>query len=191
MRKGFEAITDFIFMNDKLVKADVILIPGSAHKELAVAAAKLYHEGYSNKIIPSGGFSKYLEEGKTEFEFLKQVLINEGVKPEDIIEESKAAHTFDNATLSLELMDKHHFKNAILVCKGYHSRRAYLTYRTVFPKGVTLSVHSIVGRYQISKDNWYMDQSKINKVMLEVEKIGKYFKEEIQIMNNKKRIGSD
>jgi len=187
MRKGLEAITEFIFMNDELKQADVILIPGSAHKELAVAAASLYHRGYANKIIPSGHYNKKLIGYKTEYHFLREVLINEGVDEADIIEESSAKHTFENASLSLELMSKFDKKvsKAILVCKGYHSRRAYMTYKTVFPNDIELIVHSIVGHYDISKDNWFKEEFKIDKVMGEVSKIGTYFKEEIKGLNEK------
>lgn len=182
MRKGFEGITEFVFMDDELQQADVILIPGSAHKELAEAAAHLYHQGYAKKIIPSGHYNKKLKDYETECHFLKEVLINNGVDEADIIEESMAKHTFENASLSLDLINKFDAKvtKAILVCKGYHSRRAYMTYKTVFPNEIDLIVHSIVGHYDISRDNWFEDEFKIEKVMGEVRKIGTYFKDEIK-----------
>ncbi len=174
-------------MNDQLEKADAILIPGSAHKELALEAANLYHQGYAKKIVPSGAGNKKLVDHNTEYEFLRDVLIDNGVDRVDIIEESKAKHTFDNAYLSYQAIANIKPKRVILLCKGYHSRRAYMTYRYAFPKDVDIIVHSVVGAYDIRKNNWFENDYKIQKVMTEVEKIGGYFKDRIEEMSSNNR----
>ncbi|MCD8337992.1 MAG: YdcF family protein [Lachnospiraceae bacterium] len=53
----YDAITDFIFAEDELRKADIIFIPGSFQPELARRAAGLYREGYAPYILPSGKYS--------------------------------------------------------------------------------------------------------------------------------------
>ncbi|MCD7715410.1 MAG: YdcF family protein [Lachnospiraceae bacterium] len=53
----YDAITDFIFVEDEPEKADIIFIPGSICPELAIHAAKLYHEGYAPYIMSSGKYS--------------------------------------------------------------------------------------------------------------------------------------
>ena len=56
--KFIEDITDFIFVEDKPEKADIIFIPGGNQGAIAVKAAKLYQAGYAPLILPSGRFSK-------------------------------------------------------------------------------------------------------------------------------------
>jgi glutathione S-transferase len=63
----------------------------------------------------------------------------------------------------------------LLVCKAFHARRALLTYQTWFMNDIEYVICPIVDDRGISKNNWYLDQTKIDKVMSEVEKIGKYF----------------
>ena len=54
----YDAITDFIFMEDEPGPADVIFVPGNNMPDMAVRAAGLYHAGYADFILPSGRYSK-------------------------------------------------------------------------------------------------------------------------------------
>ncbi|MCD7957556.1 MAG: YdcF family protein [Lachnospiraceae bacterium] len=53
----YDAITDFIFVEDLPQKADIIFIPGSFRSELARHAAHLYQEAYAPCVLPSGKYS--------------------------------------------------------------------------------------------------------------------------------------
>ncbi|MCD8105079.1 MAG: YdcF family protein [Lachnospiraceae bacterium] len=53
----YDAITDFIFVEDLPQKADIIFIPGSFCPELARHAAHLYQEAYAPYVLPSGKYS--------------------------------------------------------------------------------------------------------------------------------------
>ena len=96
---------------------------------------------------------------------------------EKILQEDKARHTFENAEFSWNVIkeNKLSVKRVILVCKAYHSRRALLTYQSVFPKDIDFFVVSVSDKREIRKDNWFLDEEKIKIVMGEVVKIGKYF----------------
>lgn len=50
-----------------------------------------------------------------------------------------------------------------------------MTYQTVFPRGIEFLVAPVPDKGEITKENWFLDEEKIKKVMGEVEKIGKYF----------------
>ena len=52
-----EEITKYIFAEDMLQKADIILIPGNAYPQNAERAAALYRQGYAPYILPSGKYS--------------------------------------------------------------------------------------------------------------------------------------
>ena len=45
--KQIQEITDYIFLEDKLEKADAIFIPGCARPEHTEEAARLYKDGYA------------------------------------------------------------------------------------------------------------------------------------------------
>ena len=88
-----EEVTKYIFAEDVLQKADIILIPGNAYPQNAERAAALYRQGYAPYILPSGKYStlvghfagvcekadRYNKEYKTEWEFLKDVLVQNQV----------------------------------------------------------------------------------------------------------------
>ncbi|MTI47660.1 MAG: YdcF family protein [Firmicutes bacterium] len=179
MKFVFNSITDFIFMKDEIEQADVILIPGGSHKQLIERAASLYHDGFASYILPSGGRNQKLPNHNSEWEFLYENAKKLGIPKEAILKEDKARHTFENAEFSLEVLkDKNiSVKKAILVCKNFHARRAYLSYATVFPSDVKIIVSPVVDGKEIKKDNWFLDKNKTHRVMSELVKIGTYFEE--------------
>lgn len=107
-------ISDFIFVEDKPQKSDIIFLPGGSFPEQGEYAAKLYKDGYANKFMPSGGVSVktgkfngvkskqeiYSKDYQTDCEFLTDVLIRNGVPQSVIIGENQSGHTRDNAFMS-------------------------------------------------------------------------------------------
>lgn len=182
MRTGIESITDFVFMDDEIEKADVILVAGASRPELMYKAIELYEANYSKYILTSGSYNKKLLDNQTESDFLAQIALDRGVPEAHILRETMAKHTFDNAKFSLELLLRKDIciTKVILVCKAYHARRAFLTYRTIFPKTTKIIIQPIVDERNITKDNWYLDTESIECVMNEVSKIGEYFSHHIK-----------
>ena len=174
-------ITNFIFVENEITPCDTILVPGGSHPQLAEKAAELYKQGMGKHILFSGQGSPNIPDYPSEAEWLKSIAINLGVPAHDIICENEAAHTFENAKFSLELLLKMNISidSIILVCKEYHSRRALLTYQYVFPKESKFHVACITDKRGLNRDNWTTKTEYIEKVMGEVEKIGKYFKDKI------------
>ena len=90
---------NFIFVEDRPEKADIIFVPGNGYPQMAERAAALYKEGYAGLILPSGKYSitagcfsgvlskeeEYAGSYRTEWEFLRDVLIKNGVAPEHIL----------------------------------------------------------------------------------------------------------
>jgi uncharacterized SAM-binding protein YcdF (DUF218 family) len=165
-----------MFFETGIGKSDVILVPGGSQPQLMEKAAALYHEGIAPYILPSGGATPNVE--TTEWEFLRNLGVTLGVPEEAILKEDQAANTFDNARFSLQVLEQMGIphKTVVLVCKTYHARRALFTYQLVFPKDTVFYVSPVIDWTGISKDNWYLDEQSINRVMNEFEKIGKYFR---------------
>ena len=128
-------ISDFIFLNDPLKKADAIFLPGGAHSEVPELGAKVFLEGYAKVIIPSGRYAintghfagvitksdVYNKDYETECDFYKDVLVRCGVPEEAIIEEKRATFTKMNAVNTRKLTDKLgiNVKSAIICCKSF------------------------------------------------------------------------
>jgi uncharacterized SAM-binding protein YcdF (DUF218 family) len=184
-------ITDFIFLEHPPEKSDIIFIPGGSYPELAEAAAELYKAGYAKKILPSGkcGFSKekfdgpssksevYKDSYESEWDFLKAVLLKNGVLENDILKEDQAQYTYDNALKSKEVLGAANFKvnRAILCCKSFHARRAAMYYQIAF-KECELLVHP-VDINGLTKDNWHLSPQGKKIVMNELSKCGSQIKD--------------
>ena len=187
--KFLNQITEFIFVEDKPEKSDVIFIPGSGFPQLAEEAAKLYHQGLVPYILPSGRYSvlngkfagvqekKELYDGEyeTEWEFLKEVLKKNHVSEEHILREDKATYTYENAIYSRKVTDclGMEIKKAILCCKPYHARRSLLYYQLLYPE--TQFFVCPIQDSDVKRENWYLTEKGIRLVFGEVQRIGEQF----------------
>lgn len=199
MKSKFRYINDiskFIFINDDLEKADIIFIPGGSYPGVAEEAAKLWNEGYSKLILPSGAYSInkksfigpsskkdiYNRNYKTEWEFLKDVLVINGVKEECILKEDKATFTYENAVFSKKVTDSLgiEIKKAIICCKSYHARRCLMYYESLY-QDTKFIIHR-VDIDNIRKDNWYKSKKGIDLVLGELERCGWQFKDMLRNM---------
>ena len=187
--KFLNQITEFIFVEDKPEKSDVIFIPGSGFPQLAEEAAKLYHQGMAPYILPSGRYSilngkfagvqekKELYDGEyeTEWEFLKEVLKKNQVLEEHILREDKATYTYENAIYSRKVTDclGMEIKKAILCCKPYHARRSLLYYQLLYPE--TQFFVCPIQDSDVKRENWYLTEKGIRLVFGEVQRIGEQF----------------
>ncbi|WP_223700011.1 YdcF family protein [Sutcliffiella deserti] len=175
MSNPFDCITEFIFVETKVALADIILVPGANHPELMEMAADLYKQGLAPYVLPSGGHKPHV--GTTEWEYLRNIGIENGIPEDAILKEDKAQHTLENARFSLEVLLSKGItpKKAIIVCKAGHARRALLCYQAAFPQDCEFLVSPCVDRFGITKENWYLSEVGINRIMNEVKKIGTYF----------------
>ncbi|MGL5085388.1 MAG: YdcF family protein [Clostridium sp.] len=193
-------ITDFIFLEHKLRNADIIFIPGGSYAETAEKAATLFANGYSNLILPSGNCSItlgvfdgpksklniYSNNYSTEWEFLNDVLIKNGVPTNSILEENKATYTYENALFSKEVTDRKdlNIQKAIICCKSFHARRAFMYYQLVYPN--TEFIICPVDIDNINKYNWFKSNSGIDIVMDELSKCGNQIKDNLKIINSER-----
>lgn len=178
-----DGITDFIFVKTPPEKSDLIFLPGGNYPEAAREAARLWKEGWAPRILPSGRYSKALghfsgDPGyETEWDYLKDILLSEGVPEEAILEEKEATFTWENAIFSKKVCRKARIrvKKAILCCQNWHARRCLMYYQQQFPQA-HISVCPVSTR-GITPDNWYLDPAKADLVLSEVERCGAQFHE--------------
>jgi uncharacterized SAM-binding protein YcdF (DUF218 family) len=183
----FSQTESFIFVEDQPQQADIIFVPGNGYPQMAERAAELYREGYAPWVLPSGKYSimagkftgvldqnqKYPGEYETEWEFLKTVLIKNGVPEEAILREDQATFTWENAKLSRKVTDAAYIqvKRAILCCKTYHARRALMYYQMAYPEAEFFVCPASPD--QITRDNWRETEAGVDAVAGEVTRIMK------------------
>ncbi len=113
----------------------------------------------------------------TEWEYLRDILLENGVLPDAVLKEDKATFTWENAIYSKKLLDSMGIEvtKAIIVCQAFHARRCSMYYQEQFPDTILLVCP--VQTKGITRENWYLDESKIDIVLGEVERCGKQFHE--------------
>ncbi|MDO4338155.1 MAG: YdcF family protein [Eubacteriales bacterium] len=180
---------NFIFVENEPEPADIIFVPGNGYPQMAERAAVLYKEGYAPYILPSGRYSitngkfagvlakgeKYNGDYDTEWEFLADVLIKNGVPKQAVLKEDRATYTYENAIFSRQVTDRMglQVRKAILCCKSYHARRALMYYQRLFPEAEILVCPSCTD--SISKNNWKDTEKGIDEVTGEITRIIKQF----------------
>lgn len=177
----FQCITDFIFVEHQPQKADIIFVPGGNYPDAARHAARLYHQGWAAYILPSGRYSilqgYFPGEQETEWEYLRDILLECGVPESAILKEDKATFTYENAIRSREVTDGLGMKveRALLSCQTFHARRCLMYYQEQFPE--TEFLVCPIETKGINRDNWFSDREKIDVVLGEMERCGAQFHE--------------
>ena len=113
--------------------------------------------------------------GKVNAAVCTQILVDEGVKKSDILQEKEASYTYQNALFTKDLLKTKglHLKKVILSCQAYHARRCLMYYQFVFPE-IEFIVSPVITR-GVSKENWYQSEYGICLVLKEVEHCGSQF----------------
>ncbi|MBQ7840120.1 MAG: YdcF family protein [Lachnospiraceae bacterium] len=185
-------ISDFIFMEDRLERADAILIPGGSHPELPELAAQLWKNGYADNVVATGAYAithgkfdgvkirQELYDGdyETECDFYCDVLKKNGVPENVIIREDKSQFTAQNAWFAKERLEERgiFLKKAIICCKAFHSRRCLMYFQFTFPDTeFMIAPAKDTHGGKIQKDNWFMSDIGMEKVLGELSRIGTQF----------------
>ena len=184
-----DQITDFIFVETPVERADIIFVPGNGYPQMAERAAELWKQGMAHYIWPSGRYSicmkrfagvsdkkeVYTGDHETEWAFLRDVLLKNGVEERCILKEDQASYTYENAIYSRKCTDAlgMDIQKAILCCKSSHARRCLLYYQLLFPD--TRFYVAPSDTEGISRENWHRTEQGIQTVLGEMERCGSQF----------------
>src|SRR4051812_28613925 len=108
----------------------------------------LLAQGQVRKLIISGVHPK-----ATLREIIPQWPFYGGLHEEDVVLERRSATTYGNAQQSLPLVEAMHCRSLVLVTSHLHMRRAYKTFRQVFPGEVLIEPRAISSGF-IPPRNW-------------------------------------
>lgn len=189
MLEWIDDITRFIFLSDAPRLADILFIPGNSHAEPAELAASLYRAGYAPRVLPSGryaigsgafrgqttGARMYGGSFRTEWAFMRQVLLDNGVPDSAILREDEATYTYQNAIYSRRRTDEQHLtvRRALICCMPVHARRAKMYYQTLYPDAELLLCPAPGAA--VTRENWMREPEGIDAVLGELERCGGQF----------------
>ena len=178
--RNAQLLWDYLVLRQPLQKSDCILVFGGHDPSVAVHAANLYKQKWSDSIIVSGGVihpAHYYgnERDAIEADALTEVLLREGIPETAIYKECRAKNTSENFWFTRDLLEEKelNYESFILVQKPYTERRTFLTGQNRWPekKLIISSIHVSFDEYMSGT----IEQKKIIDMMTgEVYRISKY-----------------
>ena len=154
-----KTLWEYMKCNQRVEKADCIIVLGCEDLNVAKVAVELYLQGYANKIIFTGGLGKVTKEiwKEPEADKFAGYAIENGVPQKAIFIENKSTNTGDNFRFVKSLIEKEKLKitSCIVVCKPYAEKRAYATLKKIMPecKGIVISQEIDIEQYLEQYEN--------------------------------------
>lgn len=184
VEKLAKIIWDYHHMNHKLKKADVIIVMGSSDIQVAVRAAEVFKEGWAPVVITTGGFGRISKKkwNKPEAEVFAEIMTKYGVPQEKILIENQSSNTSENIEFAKKILDKKGLKakKVILIHKPYGERRAYATFKKVWP-GPKVLVTSPQLSFEKYKREGVSREEMIHILVGDLQRIKEYSKKGFQI----------
>jgi len=153
-----EKLWDYHHMNQRLEKADAILVLCSYDTAVAERGARLLLEGWAPLLIFSGGLGAITKNlwSEPEADQFAAIARRMGVPAESILVENCSTNTGENVLFTRRLLagrgiDPQRF---ILVQKPYMERRAYATFKKFWPEK-----EAVVTSPQFSFDEYLKNHS--------------------------------
>jgi len=168
-------ISEYLFCQDDLAPADLILVFGGKRLERAEKAAELYKAGLAPKLLISGGDKRGI--GVCEAIRLRDKAIELGVPAEAILCECESVNSLENVRMSVAMIEEQigwkNVQHVILVSAPYHLRRVKQAVAHYIPKSVKISCAPDT-RTDITRDNWWHTPEGQHMVYRELEKVRTY-----------------
>ena len=157
VRELAERIWDYHHMHHTLERADAILVLCSHDTAVADRGADLFLDGWASLLIFSGGQGAITRRlwSEPEADRFAGIARARGVPADSILIENRSTNTGENVEFTRRLLAGRGLDPAafILVQKPYMERRAYATFRRVWPDAQViltsprLSMDEYLGRY--------------------------------------------
>ena len=163
-------IENFLVVDEEPKPADVIFVLVGTSGERLDYGVQLYHSGYANKILLTGG---PIGCGNTYAEIMQMKALSLGVPKGQILLEEESLSTYENAKYTLEIMQANTFKSAILVTSPHHTRRASIIFNGFF-KEIDLTTCSVPYDSSIPS-KWWKDSRIAKSVVSEYLKLIYYY----------------
>ena len=151
-----EVLWDYHHLHHALAPADVILVLCSHDVVVAERGADLFLDGLAPLLVYSGGSGAITRHlwSEPEAEVFARIAMDRGVPAASILVEARSTNTGENVRFTRELLaarglDPERF---LVVQKPYMERRAYATFRKVWPeKSVQVTSPQVAFREYIAR----------------------------------------
>jgi uncharacterized SAM-binding protein YcdF (DUF218 family) len=174
---------EYLIVEHKARKADLIVCLGGRGMENALAAVDAYNKGLAPYIFrakelePDGlDYLRQRVQGyPTDFDLFRLIVQGFGI-PEEVIfsSEDRADSTIDEARLVRKLVHDRGVRSLILISTLTHSRRAWLTFKNVFEDD-DIEIISLPSHYQLfDPKDWWTKRKYAKEVILEYQKLMYY-----------------
>ena len=170
----FQAIGDFLVIQDDLQPADVIHVI-AGHDYRTDYAIQLFHEGYGKQIFFTGG---WCDTHGYHGEHGKQLALEQGVPLDAIsIDDSVVTSTYSEVERLREFMDENlnPIESVIVVSDPHHMWRARWTYRRVLGNGIQVQMAPVPFDSSPYQRQWWKDRESRRMVKDEYQKILYYY----------------
>jgi len=152
-----QTLWDYHHMNMPLEPADVILVMGSHDLQVGEYGARLWLEGWAPWLLLSGGLGNLTRRiwEEAEADQFARIARGMGVPDERVLIENRSTNTGENVLFSRALLEERGISanTFLLVQKPYMERRAYATFRKLWPeKAVRVSSPPIPFREYFSAE---------------------------------------
>ena len=168
-------IGQFLVYAQSPQKADVIVILNGRDTERSLAAVDLYNAGYADLIVIANG-SK--QPGSEEFRkrvgsnFGRKKFIQEAIEAMGVPAQAfqmigdGVTSTYDEAKVTKQFLIQNHYRSILLVTSKWHSKRAYLTFKSALKDIQESKVTVYPSQYDIfDPQRWWNSQSDIEIVI--------------------------
>ena len=133
-----ETLWNYHLMKHQIARADAILVLCSHDERVAERAAQLFHEDWAPLLIFSGGQGSITSRlwNEPEAERFARIAVTLGVPCERILIEAGSTNTGENIEFTKRLLAEQglELQKFILVQKPYMERRAFATFRKLWPE---------------------------------------------------------
>ncbi|OGC11072.1 hypothetical protein A3K48_00880 [candidate division WOR-1 bacterium RIFOXYA12_FULL_52_29] len=169
----FNAMADFLVVQDQLEKADLIIVLAGDHNgERVKQAVQLYGRGLAPKLLMSGGPVAWK---LTYAANMKYEAIALGVPAKAIVLQDRSLSTIEDARFSLPIVKEQKAYSVIVVTSPQHSRRAARVFRKVFePEKIKVMVHPVKNS-SFNPDKWWTRHEESSAVLWEFGSLFFYF----------------
>lgn len=129
---------DYNSLYQPIEKSDCILVLGSHDIRVAQRGAELFLQGFAPLIIFSGNVGRLTKRmwNKPEAEIFAEEAIKMGVSKDKILIENESTNTGENIIFTKKLLEEKDISvnKLLLVQKPYMQRRAFATFKKVWPE---------------------------------------------------------
>lgn len=185
-RRHVQTLWDYMHMDMTLEPSDLIVGFGCYNEDIALRAAQLYHDGYANRILFTGGLGRNTKQMWTEPEAdrFARVAINAGVPPQDILIENQSTNTAENILFTRKMVQDLPIRRIIGIHKPFMERRLFAAMGVYWPEMdcIITSPQVSIEEYVHLSEAQGLDEKRVIEVLVgDFQRIDAYAKRGYQL----------